>query len=967
METRNRPAGRRKWWPLLLLAPVLAWAQSLQEVRDFSIAPQSLGSALIAFSGQADLQVLSSATLTGGKRSGGVTGRMSAEAALGRLLAGSGLSYRQSAGGTVTIMKAPAAAPSSAPAPMPREDASTAPPPRELDAVRVTGSRLNRTEVETASPVMTITRADIERSGASTVREILVAIPQNSVATDESGSNTALGASTIQLRGLSVGSTLVLLNGRRLSGYNESYFDLNSLPLDIIERIDVLTDTASAVYGADAIGGAVNFVTRRGYQGASLALRYGTSARTDATERQASFGFGGGGERFSGMAVITAFDRDPLYARDRELTRTSDFTRYGGPDRRNISAYPANVYALPGAGNLPGLGHTFAAVPAGTDGIGLTPADFAATSGTLNLFDTSPYQAIVPESRRLGLFAAGEANLAAGARLFGEFLFSRTEQKVELSPASVSGGANGIYVVPAHNPFNPFGVPVGVNYRFVELGPRMDDARIDYARLLVGAQGQVFGRFDWEVSLLADRNDTGIGFLGNIDAAAVRRYLDSADPAVALNLFSTTGNNNPATLEAIRSPFNGRSVLEMRIVEAILRGGLFELPAGELQVAAGGSIRWDDGSFLTQASDLAGKKRSSALFAEALFPLVSPDWGIPGLHSAELSAAVRRDDYDSFGGVTNPQLGLKWRLLPNLLLRASWGKAFKPPTLRHLYNIRVEQPSNIPDPLRNGEVSNFLLISGGNPDTLPEKAESLTYGLVWEPAALPGLSTGLSFFRVKHDDLIGNFDYNQVLTNPQLFGDRIVRAAPTPADIAAGLPGTLLSLDATTMNYGFVEVKGADFDLRYAFPETVLGRFVWSSLVSYVDEYNVQLSPGAPIRNDVGRSANRAGYPSRVKASSQLGWSGDSGLSASVTARYLHGYYDYDNVNRLPSETLYDLQLAYDGGAGGAFGWPGARVSLGVVNLTDQQGHYANNFAGYDFSQADLRGRYFYLSLQKEF
>ncbi len=967
MKARHRPAGRRIGWLLCLMAPAMAWAQSLQDTRDFSIAAQPLGSALIAFSGQADLQVLSSASLTNSKRSAAVSGRMTAEAALRQLLSGSGLAYRQGTGSAVTIVKAPATPPAVAPAARPAQE-STSAPPRQLDAVQVTGSRLNRTDLETASPVMTITRADIERSGASTVREILVAIPQNSVATDESGSNTALGASTIQLRGLSVGSTLVLLNGRRLSGYNESYFDLNSLPLDIIERIDVLTDTASAVYGADAIGGAVNFITKRGYQGANLSLRYGTSAQTDATERQASFGFGGGSDRLSGMAVITAFDRDPLYARDRELTRTSDFTRYGGPDRRNISGYPANVYALPGTGNLPGLNHTFAAVPVGTNGIGLTPADFAATSGTLNLYDTSPFQALVPQSRRLGLFTAGEANFASGLRLFGEFLFSRTEQKTEFSPTSVSGGANGLYVVPAHNPFNPFGVPVGVNYRFVEMGPRMDDAQIDYARLLVGTQGRVADRFDWEVSLLADRNDTSIGFLGNLNAAAVRQYLNSTDPAVALNLFSTTGNNNPATLAAIRNPFNGRSVLEMQIVEATVRGALFSLPAGEVQAAVGGSIRWDDGSFLTQASNLAGKKRSSALFAEALFPLVSPEWGIPALHSAEFSAAVRRDDYDSFGDVTNPQLGLKWHLLPDLLLRASWGKAFKPPTLRHQYNIRVEQPSNIPDPLRNGEVSNFLLISGGNPDTLPEKAESFTYGLVWEPSAfLPGLSTGLSFFRVKHDDLIGNFDYNQVLTNPQLFGGRIVRAAPTPGDIAAGLPGTLLSLDATTMNYGFVEVKGADFDLRYAFPESNLGRFVWSSLVSYVDEYNVQLSPNAPIRNDVGRSANRAGYPARVKASSQLGWSADTGLSASLTARYLHGYYDYDNVNRLPSETLYDLQLAYNGGTGGVFGWPGTRVSLGVVNLTDQQGHYANNFAGYDFSQADLRGRFFYLSLQKEF
>src|SRR5690606_13912519 len=138
-------------------------------------------------------------------------------------------------------------------------------------------------------------------------------------------------------------------------------------------------------------------------------------------------------------------------------------------------------------------------------------------------------------------------------------------------------------------------------------------------------------------------------------------------------------------------------------------------------------------------------------------------------------------------------------------------------------------------------------------------------------------------------------------------------------------------------------------------------------LVSYIDAYNVQLSPNAVIRNDVGRAANRAGYPARVKATSQLAWSAGNGLSASLTARYLHGYYDYDNIGRLPSETLLDLQLGYTGAEGHLFGLPGVRLNFGVVNLNNQQGNYANNFAGYDFSQADLRGRYFYVAAHKEF
>jgi iron complex outermembrane receptor protein len=945
-----------------------AHAQSAA-LQEFSIPAQPLSTALIEFSRQAHVQVLTPGDQVEGVRTRGIEGRFAADAAISRLLQGSGLDWHFVSDGVITITRTTPAAPAppaSAGKPPAGTSAAGSPPPTELAAVQVTGSRLKRTDFEGPSPVITLSRQKIEQSGASTVRDLLNALPQNSVATDESGANTGLGSSTIQLRGLSVGSTLILINGRRVSGYTESYFDLNSLPLEVIERVEVLTDTASAVYGADAIGGAVNFITKKDYQGAGVSVRYGTSAQGDATEREGSLSLGGYNDTYSGMMIFSVFDRDPLYARSRELSRSSDFRRFGGTDNRSTTAYPANVYALPGTGNLPGLNNSFAGVPAGGDGVGLTPSDFAATDGIRNRFDTAGYTATVPRSKRVSAFASAEAKIASTTHLFGEFLFSRNHQATEFSPDATYGGANGIYTVGVDNPFNPFGVPVGVDYRFAEMGSRKDDATIDYTRLLAGARGTMFDRFDWEVSILADRNDATIRYTNYVNLDAVQRYLDSSDPATALNVFSTTGNNNPDTLAAITDHMVGMRTLQMRILEATLRGPVMTLPAGDIQFGVGANSRRDMGDFHTQGSDIAGNKESTAVFAETSIPLLSPDWNIPWIYSAEFTAALRRDNYDTFGSVTNPQMGFTLRPVPSLLLRASYGKAFKPPSLSDLYDARVEVPSSIPDPLRNGEVSNFLLIYGGNTHTRPERAKAFTWGAIWEPESVRGLSTGVTFFRIKHDNLIGGFDYNEVLTHPEIFGDRIVRGAATAEDIAAGMPGRLLSLDATTMNYGYVEVSGADLDLRYTFPRTAAGTFTWSNLATYIDKYNVQLSPDTPVSNDVGKASNRAGYPVRIKATSQLVWAGTGGWGASLAARYLHSYKDYDDVHTLPRQTLWDAQLTYDNA--GRVPWLGDfRLGLGVVNLTDQQGHYAHNFAGYDFSQADLRGRYFYLTLHKGF
>ena len=512
----------------------------------------------------------------------------------------------------------------------------------ELEMVVVTGSRLKRIDAAGPSPVHVITRQEIDRSGAATVREVLSSVTQNANSRDESGNATFLGASSVQLRGLPLGATLILLNGRRIGAsaaqVSFNIFDLSNVPLEAVERIEVLTDSASAIYGADAVGGAVNIILKQDFDGAGAGVRYGTSSKSDADERQASFTIGGNSDQLSGLLVLDYYDRDLLHASDRELTHTSDFTRFGGDDLRSTFSYPANVYSLDG-GPLPGLTSPFAGVPAGTDGVGLTPADFAATDGVLNKFETAPYQTLQGSADRKSAFASGRYRITPQTSVFAEALYTHRRQVVDFPPEPLPFGQFGFFTVPANNPFNPFGVPVGVDYRFVELGPRTNDATTDFSRFVVGASGE-WGRADWEVYWLGDRDETdvvnGATLNSFLNIPVVQQFLDSSDPNVALNVFSTTGNNNRQTLAALLDATATVDDLNSRasMAEAVVRTPLWSLPGGPMNAVLGVNLRREKVDFLSPlAGDLRDQRRSKSAFAELALPLVGPEQGIAGVSS----------------------------------------------------------------------------------------------------------------------------------------------------------------------------------------------------------------------------------------------------------------------------------------------------------------------------------------------
>lgn len=973
---------------LCFVHPVAAYAQTgktAQAVRSFDIPAQPLAAALSEFARQSGKELLFTPEIAAGKTSQGVSGAMPPLQALRRLLGNVGIDVSTTANGAILLrdVGGPKASSASDNRPTPQEQIEPAADteddrrdlPRsiapatssrvtEMNTMTVTGSHIRRAEQEGPLPVVSISREDIDRSGASTVREVLNALPQNAVAHDESGRATFAGASRIQLRGLSPKATLVLLNGRRVtptaSQAGAAAVDLNTIPLAAVDRIEVLTGPASAIYGADAVAGAVNIILKKDFQGTSINARYGSSYRGDATEKEMSLAIGGYGERHSGLIVLSAFDRGRVATSDRPLTESNDFTRFGGIDRRSSFSYPANVYSLNGQ-PLPGLQSTFAGTPSGTDGTGLTPADFLATDGVLSRFDAAPYGTLIPDSKRIGVYATGETLLGDAFTTYAELIYSRMEQTIELSPGVLSGGVVGLYRVPAGNPFNPFGVDVGVDYSVIEAGPQTLDNTLSFARAVVGVRGSLAERFEWDTYLVANHDNGTTLYRNFLDAARVREFLASTDPAVALNVFSTTGNNAPSTLAAIRrndvlDAFESKTTM----AEAVVRGPLARLPAGELQGALGIMAQRERVDFRNQFANsvFEGDREVSSVFGELLVPIVSPDSRLSGVHELELSLAARTDRYKDIATETSPQVGLVWRPSPALMLRASYGFAFTVPPLYELFAPRTEATVVVTDPAYGGASVAVTRITGGNPAVVPEDGKARIVGFIWEPAFARDFSIGVDLFDIELENFVArSLTADYLLQNPNAFPGRVVRAPPTPEELQQGLPGRLLSVDLTTANFGRVAVAGADLLVRHRF-ETGAGRFSWQFNGTYTDKYEIVTQPGTQAVNTVGTASGTA--PVRFKAASSLFWERDTWFAGGAV-RYQHSYRD-SSQRKLSALVMLDAQLGYRFELARDERPAKLEIVLGAVNLANEQGRYADAFsAGYDPSRSDMRGRFYYL------
>lgn len=865
-----------------------------------------------------------------------------------------------------------------------RSDATAQVETESKDDIVVTGTRI-RGAAPAGAHVVAIDRKDIERSGYATTQQIIQSLPQNFGGGPNEGTagfstrnnataNFGLGSS-VNLRGLGATSTLTLVDGNRiaLGGVSGSFVDLSLIPSSAIERIELLADGASALYGSDAVAGVVNVKLRNSFRGIEARFRYGAADGFDEWQAGVLGGFGWRNGRL--MLGYEYFRRGNLAAADRSYV-TEDLRAFGGPDYRRSFANPGTIVA----------GGRSYGVPRGQDGTRLTPADLLV--GQPNLADGRANTDVLPDVERHALFASVSQDLAPWLRFKVQGFFARRRSQSRLLPDNA-----GNVVVPVTNPFyvDPTGTnaPIIVNYSFEkDLGVETARANVRAWSTVAGFEADI-GRWSaglhgsYAVQSERSRTDNVPNYF------YLRQTLADPDPRTAYNLFGDGSFTSPATIDKVRGFFAVRGQSRIWSTAAKFEGPLFELPGGAARLAFGGEYRREryDARSTSYGSTPTPVDAGSAGFplgrsitagyAELLFPIAGPDNGWAGVEMLTFSLAGRIERYSDFGTTANPKVGLTWSPGGGLSFRGSYGTSFRAPSFVDIRSGRGTSqfaPFQIPDPASPTGTTAALALFGANPEIGPEKARTWTIGADFMPKAIPGLRASLTYFDLSYRDRIANAgaEFRSFLSNRAIYGE-LVTDNPEAATVAAyyrdenflnpfGIAAGDIKaiLDARMRNLSTVRLHGLDFDLGYGTKWEATAIEVGFS-GSYLIAMNQRITANAPVIDVVSTFGNPVDLRLRGRLSVSHGpW------SAAAFVNYTGGYRNLVvmPVERVASWTTADLSLTrqLDGLV------PGARLSLSVTNLFDRKPPYVNNptlfsASGFDPDNASPVGRLVALQL----
>ena len=988
-----------------------------QDSTQFDLPSQPLAESLKAVGLQTKVNVLLRPSLVDGRQAPAIKAELTTREALAQLLAGTGLEYQFVNEQTVVIReKGEEVASKSSTSPefsaetseaskdkkegrerplvlaqagqnqpqgQSRSSASNAPSEASADKpyeeVLVTGTHIRG--IDGPSPVQTYSRRQIEETGAATTAEFFRKLPQNfSSAVPETANfvptavnvgNQDFGfANGVNLRGMGADSTLILLNGRRLAtsgGSGGAIVDISTIPIAAIDRVEVLTDGASAIYGADAIGGVVNVILRRQFEGGQATARYGNDTKTGNTPEglySLMGGFGTGSARL--MAGVDYLDKEPLYFADRDLTRSNDKSPFGGRDLRSaFGASPGNVRAVDNF--LDALNRATSltnqvAIPAGQDGTGLTIGQFN-PAAPANLGPDFQSAALSPGERRKSAFASGDYWVSDHLRLFAEGLFSdRTLQFNSSAPLSTG------LRVPATNPFNPFGEDVLVSYSFFREFPRgIPFARMNRAALATLGGGGTFPSLprglDWSWELaLTTASDKFEGNIAQFTTANANAALAITDPARTLNVFGDQGRNDPDTLASFFRHFVVRGRNRTNTAFLKLDGDLFPMPAGRAKAAIGVEVREEESAFLTELTGnrFDGEREIRAGFAELLLPLVKRG---RLLERVDLTVAGRAEEYSDFGEANSPKVGLVIASR-RAMFRGSWGRSFKAPLLREVTNTGALITTALTDTNAPGgprPVSVPVLSGAGNQRLSPEKAEILSVGGAVNLVASDRtrISAETYYFDIAFRDRIVN------LSSTLIFG--LERQGVLPAGVVnRDAAGNLLSLSLSPLNFSRLDVTGVDARLS-ASQKTPFGSVSLLLSGTRYGDYRSQVLPGQPVLDVLGK----IGWPVKWSANATLGWAlhrWTANVALHGSAAYLN---DLDPVvpgtpDRIPGWSTVDVNGGYEI-PDGASPLSGIRIGAGVSNLLDEDPPFVQGLLGFDPSRTTIRGRSYHLHVSKSF
>ena len=843
-------------------------------------------------------------------------------------------------------------------------DATAAPAPTtQLDRVEVTGSAIRRVDAETAVPI-TILRADqLRNEGVTTTEQILQRVSGNqSIRNPASSVGAATGGSSFaDMRGIGANKTLVLLNGRRLgnNAIDGSAVDINTIPFAAIDRVEILRDGASALYGTDAIGGVINFITKKSLTDGTLTLggeAPGHSGGGNSHDLNASWGYGDlEQDRFNVFGVIGYNKQDSLKATDRSFSKS--YVPGRGLDQTSGVSYPAN-YSQNGVTTNP-------LSASNCDGPNLV-----ARQGVCR-YNTRTYLDLLPETEKTSFFGRATGKITDDDNVNLEYFWARNNNSVNIAPANLVGvtldptspyfPGNGITPGSTSASFDP-SQPVGLNWRETAAGGRSTKDQNTSQRVVLSFDGVAKG---WDYNLGASYNQNQVtesltgGFVS--DSA----MLDGIANGI-INPFGPQSAAGQRLIDA--SQYRGQYISSVGRVSGIDGRASREVGdwfgAGPAGLAIGGEYRHEayQQSYAAFADDLAslGVDPNARVSADRNVKAVYTELNVPVLDTLELSAAVRHDKYSDFGSTTNPKYSFRYQPIKELVVRGAYSEGFRAPSLYELYNPQyttfTQGYYNDPKLCTGGVVQpggnagrdcgqQFHNRTGGNTDLSPEKARNLTLGFVYQPVR--NLSMGLDFWWIHIANQIAEFPESTVFDDPNAYADRYIRNAD----------GSLNYVQTGLANLGAVKTSGVDVTLDYKFPNTPYGQFGLGLQGTYVSRYDYQTTIGGDYTDNVG-AFEGTGMIARWKHVLSGTWNLGP-YRASLVNRFTSGYNDYDTDthSRVASYALWDI-------SGGYTFNKTVDLDVGVKNMFDRNPPFSNqayNFqSGYDPRYADPMGRTFF-------
>jgi iron complex outermembrane receptor protein len=798
----------------------------------------------------------------------------------------------------------------------------------ELETIEVTGSRIPRADTEGVAPVALFNREDIERSGATTINEFFrkMVFSSAGMIDEQITQGFAPGTSGIDLRGLGVNRTLVLLDGRRLPVYpfgqegTQSFVDINTIPLAAIERIEVLKDGASAIYGADAVAGVVNLITRKDLGGLEVTPQLGMADEGDGKEGRLSAVAGKHWDHTSATVIVDYLNREAIMAKDRDITRSAN----GPIDDRSFLGNPGTW--IPLSTGLPQADVNCPSDRIITDG----PASFCG-------YDFAPWVTLIPETQRLGLLTNLEHELEGGLRLFGRAMYSYSYSERDLAPTN---NAPDLFFVSGDNPTNPLGEDMVVLYRLEELGPRRDEFETNAYNLLTGIGGYA-GSWDWEVALGYGQVDAKVtGVNGYAAVADLQAAVDDG----TLNLFGDSPAFDPDSVSYTTNR-DGQSKQYYADVKAT--GEVFEMATGPVQIAVGAEIRreefHDKFDELTESGAILGVGGVSAEGDRNLQSTYA-ELSVPATEDLELQLAGRFDHYSDFGNTLNPKLGFRWQPRSDFLLRASAGTGFKAPALHELYSGDIVSFESLVDD--GALVTDVPTTTTGNPGLDPEESRSVNLGFVWDITQQWDL--GIDGWYLKNENAVSN-DPQYILDNESQYPQLVERDGS----------GNLVSINSPFQNIAAQKLWGLDLDTHVDWRTAHAGNFRCGIMASYLGSFKEEAVEGEGFEDLAGKD----GRP-RVRGQATLGWN-RSTYAGNLTVNYIGGYDRPAVDDTIASWTTVDAQLNWSPQS-----LAGGTITLYVENVLDTEPPEDPFAEGWPFINRALhnpRGRFGYLSYNQKF